>query len=227
MEKNFIHLQSSINRLNFKLRFFRETSNLSQKDLANKLNIGHRSYQRIESGLAHCDISFLYRFCNLLQIDFNNLTSAKEPAVDENVNFFLRDESSTEKEYFKEMIPPVLEEVCSDLESNKFTLTNMLENPIFLNDIHALAVSNPFKKYFNISSNELLGLFTNDVLKKQIWGTLEEQFMFWDNIYYYTPQYSVRKNFKICAHEKSNIMTIYSIHIYKNGQITSVSWLKT
>ena len=108
-------------RIVFKLKLYRHASRLSQTKVADKLNLSHRSYQRIENEETNCDVCFLYRFCNLLNADFNFLTSPTPPVINEGTIFIKSFKELESQEDLKVVsyvfkILDVAEKLTKDLE---------------------------------------------------------------------------------------------------------------
>lgn len=68
-------------RIVFKIRLHRELNCLSQQEMAEKLSMSNRTYQRIESCETSIDIINIIKICQFLKIDFNYLLNLSPPKL--------------------------------------------------------------------------------------------------------------------------------------------------
>lgn len=209
----------SLQRIVFKIRQYRESAEISQKEAAEKLNIGHRSYQRIESGEGNCDISFLHRFSLVFDINFLELVS---PYAPEPKNLTLYKNEAEEQAF--EMNPFVLNTNFLQLVVN-FQAASFREFAEFNSSEVPLCIWTPQKKILNES---LLDIFEIEKIFCKVNFKLfkrDERVNFLDCLYYFKPKYSLKmqKGKKI-----NNVMfdiEIYTAHFYKNGEFIGLSVL--
>lgn len=221
MRSSLFCFNKSLKRIILKIRFHREAASLSQREVAEKLNIGHRSYQRIESGEAVCDINFLHRFCYLLNLNFLDFISPYAP------------------------MPINLELFCNGEEIHKF------KNLKFIEDSHFLYFVDKFEKNVSIeegveflkNENPMLvwtsGKFKpNDAFceifnwKKnvskypEIISNSHEKLNFLDCIFYYNPKFLIKKLDDYVKDGVRHKVEFYASATYQNDEILGIFILK-
>lgn len=209
----------SLKRIVFKIRQFRESAEISQKEAAEKLNIGHRSYQRIESGEANCDISFLHRFSLAFDINFLDLVSPYPP---EPKNLILYKNQAEEQVF--EMNPFVLKSNFLELVE-KFRTASFREFAEFNLEEAALCIWTPQKKILNETLLEFFGI--EKIYRKVNFKLFkrDERVNFLDCLYVFQPKYSLKiQKGKIINNVVFDI-EIYTAHFYKAGEFMALSVL--
>lgn len=212
----------SFKRIVFKLRFYREAANVSQKEAAEKLNIGYRSYQRIESAEASCDISFLHRFCIVFFVDFVDLASPSPPRL-ENINLFIDKKEQQDFENLPFIQKINLKDWVSSFENKTIHLG---EDEAFTSAEHPFCIWTSSKKIINNNFYKSL-----DVENKQLVGKIsifsrDEKINALDCLFYYRPKYSVKKISNQRINGIENDRELYSIHFYDKNEFNSLSILK-
>lgn len=217
-----ICLNTSLKRIRLKIRFYREAAQVSQKEAADKLNLGHRSYQRIESGEASCDISFIYKFCNMFEIDSNSMLSPSPPVINNNLHFFYSDDNHKE---LKD-ISQIREKICQDTNQKNISIGNLIDNPDFLNSEIGLCISTPFKQFFNYQAVRNLGLIKNKIKTMTTTRDIQEQINYWDCIYYYAPNLSIRNNYTVQINGEEIELDIHTTHFLQPDNIFNINTFK-
>lgn len=219
-DQNFA--EKSLNRVVFKLRFYREAANLSQKETAEKLNIGHRSYQRIENGEANCDILLLYRFSKVFDVNLVELVTPYSPKKPKNFSLFdMNQIEEFEKNPFVQL-------------TNFKNLTHQFENKILdlldgkdlLSSDYPLMIWTPSKKVINDVLLEIYDI--KKIYKKDNFLNLpiDEKMNILDCLFYYRPKYSIKKISNVVIKEKNYEIEFYSTHLYQEDEILTLSLLK-
>lgn len=216
--------QMSLGRIILKLRLYRESVQYSQKATAEKLNLGYRSYQRIENEESVCDISFLYRFCDLFGADFTALASPHAPPIKNNLKIF----QENEEEKFKNTTPVLASTIIFFVQkfSNKqVQFSDLISDSTFLNSKYKLCISTPFKSTYNENANGFFEYSYPHCKKGKCYSSIHDQVGYWDCIYYYRPKYSIQK-IPLACHNKNVEMIEHSAHFYLDGNIISISILE-
>jgi DNA-binding XRE family transcriptional regulator len=208
-------------RIVFKLRLYRSSAKMSQMSVADQLSLSHRSYQRIEKEEAHCDVCFLYRFCNLFGVDFNALASPAPPRINENMRFFQHIDELDGLECLKFISYSKIIELNHKLESNQVLVQEIAESMTFMNSNYHLYITTPLKKILNNIASK-----TSQLLNKQdnlecFFDDINQQVHFWDCLYYHRPKYSLRSNILFDANGSKLEIQVFSIHVYQIENITN------
>lgn len=213
----------SLKRIIFKLRHYREVANCSQKEAAERLCIGHRSYQRIENGEASCDISFLHRFCHVFKVDFLDLVSPYPPLPHEFTIF------STESEQSKFELMPFVQQTkfmdwvfLFEKKSSAFAETSE-----FILAEHPMCYWTPTKKIMNDSLMEAFGI--KKIYRKVNFILLREEsrMNFLDCLYYYHPKYTIKNHPDQIINNVSYNIEIFSVHFYRDNEVMGLSVLRS
>lgn len=212
----------SLKRIIFKLRHYREAANFSQKEAAEKLNIGHRSYQRIENGEANCDISFLHRFSLIFGVNFIELVTPYPPLP----NQFSLYNNEMEQGLF-EVLPFIQQTKFLDwafrFEKN---LDLIAEGQDFISAEYPMCFWTPSKKIMNNSLVEAFGI--KKIFRKVNFILLrpEDRMNFLDCLYYYRPKYTIKKHLDQSINGFRYNVEIFSAHFYRDDEVMGLSVLR-
>lgn len=219
------YVDSSIwlSRVSFKLRFYREASRMSQREASHKLNIGFRSYQRIESGEALCDIFFLYRFCVLFKVDMNSLTINSAPEPKPGLKMIFSDDELKSFEFHPTVQNSKILDRIKMIESLESTNRKALEGQDFLTSKFCLSISTPNKFNFNLSSHAFLNTLVDHSFKKITLDEINERLNHWDILFYYRPKYSVRSHLIMDKEGNQSELFELTVHHYQAMSMVCVS----
>lgn len=213
----------SIDRIKLKMRLYREAAQIGQKMTAKKLNLGYRSYQRIETEGSDCSVSFLCNFCNLFNADFDRLVSPNAPKINDSLIFF-NDKNEIAKFESIEIIKNSNlagfgnQLISGTLFQRGFAKGFNHSSPIVVN--YDLCISTPFKYIYYNSKEEYFDFQSKKGTNAMM---LEEKINYWDCIYYYRPQYSIKQSsFTDKLGERMNF-TLYSMHLYQKDELSNIS----
>ena len=168
----FIHhnmnmYKDSLNQIIIQIKHFREEAGFTQTEMAEKLEIGMRSYQRYESGEAIPSLNFIFAAATILKFDIKDLFSPLEMLnkIGE-VTFY----SGDRREEFINSSGPEVKELFTIRKSELFKealqknkLEAMKRNSLFYNSSQLLAISTPRITLLNPSARKALS-FANDFI---------------------------------------------------------------
>lgn len=216
---------TSTKRVLFKIRAYREAAQISQREAAEKLSIGHRSYQRIENGEATFDILFLYRFCNLFGVEFNELVCPNPPKISQKIELINHDQIDIFKN-IKHVQESKMLELEHLLESINFSIRDILESQQFINSSSYLCVSTPYKIFFNKACNDIAHI-TQRISPPPFLAhdleSIKKRIHYWDCLHFYSPKYSINRSDLDIIDENFVNYTEYAIHAYGQSTIFSLS----
>lgn len=211
----------SLRRIVFKLRFYRELAGVSQKEAAEKLHIGHRSYQRIEGGETNVDITFLLRFSQLFNMNFLELVTPYPPELNGVVIYKTPEELNEfenlpyiKNSHFLEWSKRFLEKAPTFDDCKEFTSSH-----------RPMVMWTPSKKCMNDSLVDQLNIKKEFRKVNFYFLRPDDRLKFLDTLYYYKPKYSlkrIRGNFKrglYCEVE------LYSVHLFHEDELLSFSFV--
>lgn len=194
--------QEALKRISLKIKRLRKKSHYTQKDVAERLNLGLRSYQRIENRECGYDLSLLYRLCEVFNANFFELTNPYAPK-DIHKNFFFNDRSE-----FKNICSCESIDFLENLELNP---ENITADEAFMSATVPLALVTPFKVEFNKKAKSSQSRFVTALgLKNE---TATEQF--WDEVLFHQPKFSAVKI--------TNDQVIVSRHFYNDHEEYMIS----
>lgn len=214
--------EQTLKRVVFKLRFYRESANVSQREAAEKLNIGHRSYQRIESGEASCDISFLHRFCLTFNVDFIDL-ACPNPPKNSNIDLFINKEEQIIFEKMQFVKETNFKNLVSSFETHSLSFG---ETELFAEAEHPFCIWTPNKNIVNNNLLELLGKSINTTNSNMPLLLRDEKINALDCLYYYRPKYSLKKIVNYNLNGTHKPIDLFSAHFYEKNEVKSISLLK-
>lgn len=138
--------QIFMNRFIIRLRYYREEKNLSQAEMAERLQIGLRSYHRYESGESTPPLHLLYPLAKILEVNPEDLITEKVPLNHDWVTIY----EGAEKKIFEEDPLVKASKIFDIFHSEEFKkalnhhdLTLLRENPLFKSSKHSLYLANP------------------------------------------------------------------------------------
>lgn len=212
----------SLKRIVLKIRFHRELASYSQKETAEQLNIGYRSYQRIESGEAICDINFLHRFCYLFNLNFLEFISPYSP-VPIGLELFC-----TEEEVQKFQSLSFIESSHFISWVNKFEKNNLAleEEPEFLNNENPMFLLSSGKLKPNDACCEFFDWKKN--LPKRTYLILDayEKLNFFDCVLYYNPKYLIKTIGDYMKDGVTHKIELYASITHKNDDFIGIFIIK-
>lgn len=129
-------------KLLVRLRIYRMGKNLTQNEVAKKLDMSLRTFQRIEQGLAPLEVQVLHHLSKILEVPYEQLAGPYYTKKDlENVDFYSDLESIPESflitETTKSEFLNLKESLFNSLEDRTLTITNLHKLPLFKNNSRA------------------------------------------------------------------------------------------
>lgn len=213
--------EESLRRIVFKLRFYREAAGVSQKEAAEKLNVGHRSYQRIEGGETNVDITFLIRFSQIFNVNFVELVTPYAPVAQDLVMY------KTPEELDRFLNLPFVKEKQFKAWSEKFLgkTPDFSDCRDFTQHHQPMCLWTPSKKCMNDAM--LTRLDIKKEFRKMNFYFLQPEIRlnFLDNLYYYRPFYSLKKIRGLYKNSRPCEVELYSVHHYENDDVVSFSFV--
>ncbi|MGZ3788782.1 MAG: helix-turn-helix domain-containing protein [Bacteriovorax sp.] len=214
--------QLSLGRIVFKLRYFRELAKHSQQEAADKLNLGHRSYQRIENGEAKCDIAFLYRFCLIFNVDILELVTPYAPGPQNLILYKTKEEEDLFQGLSYVQQTGFLD--CSRRLEKNFAILG--KDNQWMNSEYPFCLWTHSKKTMNEAMMEKFGIQKKSSSERFNFLLPKERLNFFDCLYYHRPKYSLKKHLN---HEMNGLrydIEIYSAHLYLEEDVINISILK-
>jgi transcriptional regulator with XRE-family HTH domain len=216
-----------IRRVLFKLRLYRELKKLTQTQVAQETGVGLRTYQRIESGEASCDIDFLFRYCHFLEIKLEHLLSLTVPELHSNIKLF-----NTESEQFSFTQIPAIKDshflsLANHLQENNFNLENVANGPEFQFFPQMLTLFTLQNRFFNKLAIE--ESVSEEIAQKSFPKIRDINYFtnIVDNLYYHLPVYSIVNPTKIIVTKNGKSLTGFNRHYYtKENEVITISLLK-
>lgn len=194
--------QEALKRISLKIKRLRKKSHYTQKDVAEKLNLGLRSYQRIENRECGYDLYLLYRLCEVFNANFFELTNPYAPK-DIHKNFFFHDRAE-----FKNICSC---ESVDFLEKLVINPENLAADESFMAAGVPLAFVSPFKVEFNKKGKASQSRFVEALgLKNEA-----ESEQFWDEVLFHQPKFSAVKI--------TNDQVIVNRHFYNDHEEFMIS----
>lgn len=144
-------LISNFMKLLVRLRIYRNGCGLTQEDIAKKLNISLRTYQRIEQGTAPLEMALLYKIGTILNVDYERLTLPSLTESDlKNVQFIpdLNHLPGSIK-CDKDSIAQVFDELKADIEHKRLRIKDLHKNKNFKNHDLPFFYSDPSHTWIN------------------------------------------------------------------------------
>ena len=178
MTDSTIKGQVALKRVGLKLKRLRKAHNYTQKEIAERLNLGLRSYQRIENRETIYDLVLLYNACSIYGVNFVNLANPYAPDEQFKGSFF----NSPDEVPFEGA--KVVLKAMIDLEVHPDKFNAARESKAFG---RPLAIVSPFKMEYSGLSREDMGLFNEAFMAYD--GQAAEHF--WDEVIYHQPKFSV------------------------------------
>lgn len=213
--------EDSLKRIVFKLRYFREAAGVSQKQASEKLSVGHRSYQRIESGETNVDINFLLRFSQLFNVNFLELVTPYAPVPNDLILYSSAEEISAfenlpfvKDSHFLEWVRR-FQEVAPDFQDCRE----------FTSSPQSMCMWSPSKKCMNDAMLERLDL-KKEFRKMNFYFLKNDvRLNFLDNLYFHRPKYSLKKIKGLLKSGKPVDVELYSFHLFHDDEVISFSFL--
>jgi transcriptional regulator with XRE-family HTH domain len=158
-------------RLRIKLRLVRQGLLLTQQDLADKLGISLRTYQRLEAGQTPLDAATVINLCDKLNYSFLDFTHPNLNASECNDTEFF----NVEKDFYihEDIHQKSFEEVKPVINEEKLNLLKVLESPSFHAASAPLMVADTS---ITVANDSLLKIAPR--LDERKWKTMSK----WDNL---------------------------------------------
>lgn len=221
MRSSLFCFNKSLQRIILKIRFHREAASLSQKEVAEKLNIGYRSYQRIESGEAVCDINFLHRFCYLLNLNFLDFISPYAPKPI-NLELFYSEEEIKKFQSLK-----FIEDSHFLFFVDKFEKNIAIEEDLeFLKNENPMLVWTSGKIKPNDAFCEIFNWKRNTSKNVQFISNSYEKLNFLGCVFYYNPKYLIKKIDDYVKDGVRHKIEFYASATYQNDEILGIFIIK-
>jgi transcriptional regulator with XRE-family HTH domain len=213
--------EDSLRRIVFKLRFYREAAGVSQKQASEKLSVGHRSYQRIEGGETNVDITFLLRFSQLFNINFNELVTPYAPVADDLMIYASAEEISNfenlpfvKESHFMDWVRRFQEVAPEFHDCKEFTVSPQ-----------PMCMWSPSKKCMNDALLERLDVKKEFRKMNFYFLKPDVRLNFLDNLYYHKPRFSIKKLRGVLKNGKAVDVEMYSFHTFKEDDVISLSFV--
>lgn len=219
MNSQLDSLQRSLDRILLKIRQCREAAKLSQSEVAEKLSIGLRTYQRIENGEVSCDISFLYRFSEVLNINFIDLVTPYPPAK----KMITLYKSEIEIKSFEAL--PFIQKTNFNSWVKRFEkdLLKLGETEKFINEKLPMSLWTHSKKIVNNSHHEFFDTKKGYQQINNIYLKPDDRVNTIDCLFCYRPKYSLKKLIDYNVKGIYLNLNLYSAHLYVDEEILSIS----
>jgi transcriptional regulator with XRE-family HTH domain len=152
-----LNIKLNLERVIFKLKYNRAHCGISQAEMAKKLDMSHRKYQRIEAMESTPSLAMLFKTSQLLKIKFNELTSPNVPQeLPQNFQVLLNNEDALKEQF------------TSLNESNYFEICNSgeIENIIMENPKEIMKLSSFTNSDFPLYLSDYNITYMNDALRK-------------------------------------------------------------
>lgn len=137
-----------------KIRFLRTKKELTQNQVAKKLSLSLRTYQRLENGKSPLDVQTLFILSRILEISFVDLTNPKLNEKDlQEIEFYQSQKEIYERAKVTGQTVETLTKLLTKVQSYNLGITKVEEDqhfteagtPIFLTDLKKTAKNPAFK----------------------------------------------------------------------------------
>lgn len=202
------------------LRHHREASGLSQHDVAERLKIGHRTYQRIETGESSPSLDLIFQLAKVLNFNLDEIFAPDKKILEfDNLKIFTKD---NEKEFINDPAiqnSRILELTKLDISKGEGVIIN---HPLFKDSEYYMGVTNFRNVIMNPALQKRLGFKQNIMVTAAATQQVREQGVLWAYLIKTQTKYVIENRINPFPIGLTNVV-LKRCFIYQNDQYLIVS----
>jgi len=184
-------MKSLLAQFSVQLRHHREACDLSQQELAEKINIGYRTYQRYETGESTPSLDVIFQLSIVLNFKLDEIFSP-EKAIDRNLDVKFFNENN-EHEFLNDKFvlgSQILQLTSKDIAGG---IESIVLDPLFAESSYFMAVTTFRNITLNNTVRDRLGFKSNVISTSAATAFVREQGILWAYMILNSKKYAIEK----------------------------------